>query len=97
MHLPQELATVLEAVSTPCLARHADQLWSHLSLTCHTGSWSAAKLANNSHVGKYSAGDRMRRARVLLADRIANDNLMRLEKLLGYAPDEAFAGMTKLR
>ena len=87
------LMEVTEAVSTPCMAKHEDELWRSLMLSCHTGSWSAARLANSSHVGKYSATDRLRRARILMSNSIARDHLMRLESILEYDPDISIARM----
>lgn len=85
------LSRVLQGVATPCSLRHRVQLQAALMRACHTPSWSAARRGNSSHVGKYSAADRRRRAELLLSNGIARDHLLRLESMLGYEPDGQFA------
>ena len=76
---------LLGAVSTSCMQRGEAQFMAFLKRTCHPGSWSHAQLANNTHIGRYSSLDGMRRADLLLAQPIVSESVLHLDGILGYS------------
>ena len=72
------------SASSPCMRRQEGQLVAYLRRTCHPGSWTNDQLRNNSHVGRYTTVDGLRRSNLLLALPMVHESISRLNAILGY-------------